>query len=126
MTIRLEHVNITVTDPEKTARMLCDLFDWKIRWHGDAINGGITYHVGTDEDYLAVYSSGRQEEYKGEPYDLLGGLNHVGVVVEDIEAMEQRVIAAGFEPHNHADYEPGKRFYFHDGDGIEFEVVSYG
>ena len=126
MTIRLEHVNITVTDPEKTARMLCDLFDWKIRWHGDAINGGITYHVGTDEDYLAVYSSGRQEEYKGEPYDLLGGLNHVGVVVEDIDAMEQRVIAAGFEPHNHADYEPGKRFYFHDGDGIEFEVVSYG
>ena len=125
MTIRLEHVNITVTDPEKTARMLCDLFDWKIRWHGDAINGGITYHVGTDEDYLAVYSSGRQEEYKGEPYDLLGGLNHVGVVVEDIDAMEQRVIAAGFEPHNHADYEPGKRFYFHDGDGIEFEVVSY-
>ena len=126
MTIRLEHVNITVTDPEKTARILCDLFDWKIRWHGDAINGGITYHVGTDEDYLAVYSSGRQEEYKGEPYDLLGGLNHVGVVVEDIDAMEQRVIAAGFEPHNHADYEPGKRFYFHDGDGIEFEVVSYG
>ncbi|MEC7669548.1 MAG: VOC family protein, partial [Pseudomonadota bacterium] len=28
-------------------------------------------------------------------------------------------------PHNHADYEPGKRFYFDTPDGIEIEVVSY-
>jgi len=33
----LEHVNITVSDPAKTAQMLCDLFDWKVRWQGDAI-----------------------------------------------------------------------------------------
>ena len=32
---------------------------------------------------------------------------------------------AGFEPHSHGDYEPGKRFYFDDENGIEFEVVSY-
>ncbi|MEM6653029.1 MAG: VOC family protein, partial [Pseudomonadota bacterium] len=30
----LEHVNLTVTDPDKTAEMLCDLFDWRIRWAG--------------------------------------------------------------------------------------------
>ena len=29
------------------------------------------------------------------------------------------------EPFNHDDYEPGRRFYFFDWDGIEFEVVSY-
>ncbi|MEZ5340555.1 MAG: hypothetical protein R2706_03650 [Acidimicrobiales bacterium] len=39
--------------------------------------------------------------------------------------MEARVIAAGFEPYNHGDYEPGRRFYFDDADAIEFEVVSY-
>jgi catechol 2,3-dioxygenase-like lactoylglutathione lyase family enzyme len=52
-------------------------------------------------------------------------LNHVGVVVEDLDATEAKVRAAGFAPHSHADYEPGRRFYFHDRDGIEFEVVSY-
>ena len=37
----------------------------------------------------------------------------------------RRLRAMGYEPHSHADYEPGRRFYFDDEDGIEFEVVSY-
>ncbi len=61
----------------------------------------------------------------GDSYTAPGALNHVGVVVEDLEATEARVVAAGFKPHSHADYEPGRRFYFDDADGIEFEVVSY-
>ena len=44
---------------------------------------------------------------------------------DDLDAADERVRAAGFEPHSHADYEPGRRFYFHDADGIEWEVVSY-
>jgi hypothetical protein len=40
-------------------------------------------------------------------------------------AAEARVIAAGLRPFSHADYEPGRRFYFLDPDGIEYEVVSY-
>jgi hypothetical protein len=28
-------------------------------------------------------------------------------------------------PFAHADYAPGRRFYFLDPDGIEYEVVSY-
>ena len=36
----LEHVNITVTNPDKTASMLCQLFDWHIRWQCDAKDGG--------------------------------------------------------------------------------------
>ena len=31
----------------------------------------------------------------------------------------------GFTPYSHGDYEPGRRFYFTDGAGIEFEIVSY-
>jgi hypothetical protein len=46
-------------------------------------------------------------------------------VVEDLDLIEKRVIAAGFAPYNHGDYEPGKRFYFNDHDDIEYEVVSY-
>ena len=33
----LEHVNITVSDAGKMADMLCELFDWRVRWQGEAI-----------------------------------------------------------------------------------------
>ncbi|HXI86996.1 MAG TPA: VOC family protein [Parvularculaceae bacterium] len=120
MNARLEHVNFTVSDPMRTAELLCALFDWRIRWRGPAADGGNTVHVGTDEDYLALYSDGTQRD----PADI-GALNHVGVVVDDLEAAERRVSAAGLEPHSFCDYEPGRRFYFNDRDGVEYEVVSY-
>ncbi|WP_369821487.1 VOC family protein [Novosphingobium sp. CF614] len=81
-----------------------------------------TIHVGEEVfSYIAVYTDGqpRGRFAKGAP------LNHVGLVVDDIDAAERVVLAAGLEPFNHADYAPGRRFYFFDWDGIEFEVVSY-
>jgi catechol 2,3-dioxygenase-like lactoylglutathione lyase family enzyme len=97
------------------------LFGWRVRWTGPAKAGGYTVHVGTDDSYVAVYSYA-----PGKAPDLDGGrLNHIGVVVEDLDAAEARVRDAGYEPHSHGDYEPGRRFYFDDADGIEFEVVSY-
>lgn len=121
----LEHVNITVSDPEKTAARLCDLFGWKIRWQGSAKNNGRTVHVGNDDSYVAVYSMGAAKNTAATSYVTVGGLNHIGVVVDNLDEVEAKVVAAGFEPHSHADYEPGRRFYFDDEDGIEFEVVSY-
>ena len=120
----LEHVNFTVTDPKATAKRLCDLFGWKIRWEGEAINNGYTVHVGSESSYLAIYSRGNP----GDPansYETRAGLNHIGIVVDDLDATEARIKAAGIETHSHGDYEPGRRFYFHDPDQIEFEVISY-
>ena len=37
---RLEHVNVTVADPDKAAETLCALFDWKVRWAGPALTTG--------------------------------------------------------------------------------------
>lgn len=122
----LEHVNFTVSDPEKTAETLCRIFGWHVRWKGPAKDGGFTVHVGGDDDYLAVYSKGASTSAADERnYDTAGGLNHVGIVVDDLKATEALVVQAGFKTHSHADYEPGERFYFDDADGIEFEVVSY-
>jgi catechol 2,3-dioxygenase-like lactoylglutathione lyase family enzyme len=121
----LEHVNVTVPDPDKTAKMLCDLFGWKIRWQGDAIHGGRTIHVGGEASYVAIYTGNESHKSVHNSYETVGGLNHIGVVVDDVDAIERLVTERGFEPHSHADYEPGKRFYFYDHDGIEFEVVSY-
>ncbi len=123
---KLEHVNFTVTDPEKTAAQLCELFGWHIRWKGEAKYGGFTVHVGNDDDYLAIYTTGEKPASpERESYHIRGGLNHIGVVVDDLDATEKRVIDAGYKTHSHANYEPGRRFYFHNEDGIEFEVVSY-
>lgn len=116
----LEHVNVTVSDPPRTAALLVTLFGWHIRWHGPARDGGTTYHVGTEDAYVAVYS------WPGaDPAMASGRLNHIAVLVDDLEGTERRVTEAGYRPHSHGAYEPGRRFYFHDHDGIEFEIVSY-
>lgn len=121
----IEHVNFTVSDPAATASWLGDVFGWKVRWHGAALGGGVTYHVGGDDFYVAIYAPPDQSAPAVDSYHIHGGLNHVGVTVDDLDATEAKVKAAGFRPMNHADYEPGRRFYFRDGDGIEWEVVSY-
>ncbi|MEQ8741844.1 VOC family protein [Parasphingorhabdus sp.] len=121
---KLEHVNITVSDPQRSADLLRDLFGWHIRWEGPSMLGGHTIHIGTDDSYIALYTNPDVQTAdpkfnKGEP------LNHIGVTVDDLDAVEARVVAAGLEPFNHGDYEPGRRFYFFDWNRIEWEVVSY-
>ncbi len=122
---RLEHVNITVSDPQRSAALMDTLFGWKIRWEGEAINGGYTIHVGDEDDYLAFYTPPKTTDPTQVSYDILGGLNHVALVVDDLDAIESRVLNAGLKTSSHGDYEPGRRFYFHDHDDIEYEIVSY-
>ena len=120
----LEHVNVTVGDADRTAILLQRLFDWRVRWAGPSRDGGRTVHVGTEDQYLALYTA---KDGSGAPLDWTKGapLNHVAIVVDDLDALEARVMESGLTPFGHGDYEPGRRFYFMDPDGIEFEVVSY-
>ena len=122
---KLEHANVTVSDPDATAAWMGEVFGWRIRWQGDAINGGRTLHVGEDDTYIAIYNPRSPVDGGPVSYNTVGGLNHLAVTVEDLDATEEKVKAVGFMTKNHADYEPGRRFYFHDNDGIEYEVVSY-
>lgn len=120
----IEHANITVGDPDRTAAMLHTIFGWSERWRGNSKLGGRTIHVGTDSQYLALYteetSDGTAKTHrKGAP------LNHIGIQVDDLDAAEAKVLAFGLKPFSHDDYEPGRRFYFFDENGIEFEIVSY-
>ena len=121
----LEHANVTVADAKATAARLCAMFDWKIRWEGASIHEGYSVHVGGENSYLALYTPKVQPDKAAESYFALNGLNHLGITVDDISSAEERVKAAGYEPYSHADYEPGKRFYFVDEDGVEYEVISY-
>lgn len=123
--VTLEHVNLTVRDAKATGARLSSLFDWKIRWEGASIHGGYSVHVGGEASYLALYNPPSTPEKAKESYFMINGLNHIGVAVEDLDDTEKRVKAAGYKPYSHGDYEPGRRFYFDDEDGVEYEVVSY-
>lgn len=89
------------------------------------MSDGRTIHIGTDTHYVALYTNPEIQEIdpnfnKGKP------MNHIGVTVDDLDAVEAKVVAAGLEPFGHDDYDPGRRFYFFDWNAIEWEVVCYG
>jgi len=122
---RLEHLNFTVSDPRATAGWIARVFDWKIRWEGPGMQTGYTIHIGGGDASVELFSFGDAQDGTDETYRTTGGLNHWAVVVDDLDATEKRIKSEGFETMNHGDYEPGRRFYFRDADGIECEVVSY-
>lgn len=124
MTARLEHVNILVRDARATSAVLQDLFGWRVRWE-DQTEKGYSVHLGGDDFYLALYTPTYTVPNEARPYGTWGGMNHIGVTVDDLDAAEARVKTAGYKVTMHGDYEPGRRFYFDGPDGVEYEVVSY-
>ena len=76
-------------------------------------------HVGTDDTYIALNESSDVDSGRG-PF------NHLGYVVDDVEALADRLQTAGYRegfvapPHPHR-----KRRYFHDADNNEWEFVEY-
>jgi catechol 2,3-dioxygenase-like lactoylglutathione lyase family enzyme len=121
---RIEHVNVTVSDVDRAAGIMERVFGWGIRWQGRASDGGRSVHVGSKDAYVALYSA-PNAAYTADDFAKGRPLNHIGVEVENLDATEARVVGAGLIPFSHGDYEPGRRFYFLDPDGIEYEVVSY-
>ena len=89
----LEHVNVTVRDPMVAAKRFTELFGWKIRWQGEAIDNGYSVHVGTDDHYIAFYAPAGHAVDSGDTYTTEGGLNHIGVVVDDLDTVAAKVTA---------------------------------
>lgn len=118
----LEHVNISVTDGERTAVLIERLTGWHRRWEGPSLDKGRSIHLGTDSAYIAIHTSPRIQGgfVKSVP------INHIGIAVDDLAKAEATVADAGLTPFNHSDYQPGPQsFYLFDWDGIEWEIVSY-
>ncbi len=120
----LEHANLTVSNPATTSAMLEAIFGWKQRWSGPARDGGTTIHCGGVSSYLALYT-GAGGIHANARFEEGAPLNHVAVVVDDLDETERCVIANGLTPSSPESYDPGRRFYFFDHDNIEYEVVSY-
>ena|SRR5437763_15927240 len=119
----IEHVNLTVSDLDRSIAFYCDLLDLQVRWKGPIDGERLGAHVGDDRCYLALFQAaadGPVEQDYGRP-----GINHFGFVVDDLEEARRRLGRLGATVHFEPVYEPGRRIYFRDPDGIEVELVQY-
>jgi len=121
--MHLEHVNMTVSDLERSIDVYSRLLGLRVRWRGTTSSGTPAAHVGDDDWYLAFFEATNRDRAEVD-YETVG-LNHVGFVVDDLEAAKGRLGSLGLEPHAEQEYDPGKRLYFFDPDGIEVELVEY-
>ena len=122
----LEHINITSTDVDATIRFLQTAMpEFEIRGGGEAEVCRRWVHVGTGTTYVAIEDRGVTEKGPHIAYEH-SGVNHVGFVVEDGEALVSRMRAAGYRegPHN-LDHPARSRYYFYDLDGNEYEFIEY-
>lgn len=124
----LEHVNLTASDLERSVAFYRELLGLDVRWRGQAIGerGPVAAaHIGTEHCYLAIFEAEAAAEGQvGFDYSQ-PGLNHFGFVVDDLDATRARALALGAQIHFEPEYEPGRRFYLTDPDGLELELVAY-
>lgn len=121
--MHIEHVNLTVTDLDRSIAFYCDLLDLHVRWKGEIRNGLLGAHVGDDDSYLALFTASAPGDV-----DLdytRPGMNHIGFEVDDLEATRRRAAELGATVHLEAAYDPGHRIYILDPDGYELELVQY-
>lgn len=126
--IQLEHVNLVVTNIEKSLEFYRAAFPhWWVREEGKGEWSGkprTWVHFGDDYQYLVFGDNG-----EGENRDLSGhqvGLAHFAFVTTNLDALISRLAEAGFPvAKNGADDPYRKNIYFYDPDGFEVEFVEY-
>ncbi|MCH7797171.1 MAG: VOC family protein [Planctomycetes bacterium] len=119
----IEHVNLTVSNLPRSLKFYRRLFGWDVRWQGTTTGGTPAAHLGDERCYVALFEAPKPGRWAID-YEAVG-FNHFGVVVDDLDAMTRRLDELGAEHGLEQDYEPGRRVYFIDPDGIEVELVQY-
>ncbi len=128
MAIYLEHANITVPDVDAAIAFL-QTIDPALKVRKDVTPAGSHrwVHIGTDTSYIALQAphvdatpQAARTAYENH------GVNHLAWVVDDIDAVVERMQQAGYErgitgkPHPHR-----RRIYFYDPAGFEWELLEY-
>ncbi len=122
--MHLEHVNLTVVDLDRSIDFYCRLFGFSVRWRGAGKDGKPAAHIGSKRFYLALFQATDRTVELQKSYDRVG-LNHVGFVVDDIDAMKARLEELGTPCKSEQVYDPGHHVYFFDPSGIEVELTQY-
>ncbi|MBV8466920.1 MAG: VOC family protein [Burkholderiales bacterium] len=119
----LEHANLTVTDLDEAVRFITTaLPSWQVRGRGLSSVYGNWVHVGTADHYIAIYDGGDAPRKIGDA----AAFNHIGLVVPSLDAVIQRLAAAGYAVDHPGGKHPHRRVaYFRSRDNLEFEFVEY-
>ncbi|MBC7004392.1 VOC family protein [Photobacterium sp. BZF1] len=121
----VEHANITVGNIDHTIAFIqTALPAFAVRHCGES-NGYRWCHIGTEQSYLALQEVVERTSVDRTPY-VDSGINHIGLVSEDVEAIRARLLAAGYKENEMETSHPWrKRVYFWDPNGIEWEFIEY-
>lgn len=127
MGTKLEHANIVVEDIERMIRFLQTAFpDFVVRWEWKTDDGRRAIHIGNEHTYLALNEATKEAAPKWVPYSGAPGTNHLGYEVDDADALQQRMTAAGYRDSTVPNKHPHrKRVYFYDEEGNDWEFVQY-
>ena len=124
MKVYLEHANITFADLDGAVAFFQTAFpEFKIRGGGgEGLDRWL--HVGTEDTYVAL-SQGHAENPPVKDYNRQG-YNHIGFIVEDVEALAQRLLNKGYERSYPKTVQKFRiREYFFDHEGNDYEFVQY-
>lgn len=126
MTVRMEHANLHVRHFDDAVRFLRAAFP-EFRIRSESMRDGLRWmHIGTDDTYIALNESNQEPVPGNAPYDGKPGVNHLGFEVENVDALRERLTAAGFRDSTYPNRHPHrKRVYFYDADGNDWEFVEY-
>ena len=125
--IRFEHVNLVVSDVEASVRFYQTAIPhWRVRTSGeDQWNGKPRrwLHLGDDYQYITLNDNGEGDNRSLQGHQV--GLAHFGIETDAIDALIERMKAAGYEPHQVGEMGWRKNAYFLDPAGFEVEFVQY-
>lgn len=127
MTTRLEHANLQVRDIDGMIEFLRTAFpDFELRHDSGKADPERWVHVGNDDSYVALNVATQRATAPRQPYSGTPGFNHLGFVVDDVEALRERLLAAGYGESTMPNYHPARiRVYFNDHEGNDWEFVQY-
>ena len=121
---KLRHVAIMAAYPEKTARFYTEAFEMAEVGRKESA-GGMAIYLSDGMVNLAIFSLNQKagdQANSGRP-----GLNHIGFVVDDREAMTKRLEALGgtcvLAPPAQVDSKTTYEVKFEDPDGVSFDIA---
>ena len=117
----LEHIHLNVKSIAKTEKFLqIAVPELLRRGAGNVDDYGHWVHIGTESSYIAL-----TEDRSAAP---MPALRHIGVQVDDIDALMGRLARAGYEIADDSalDSHPfRRRVYYVDGNGLDWEFIQY-